>query len=1228
MNKIRNKTQTQLKQASSIFKKALLKIFKLRLDRFVAIVTIFLMLFVFSLSSPQKSTAFMPITDPNRRAAYDQFAQCMGPALAEYLLAILNAQQSGVIGDQANILSPTFNMTSDTFGALYQQLAPVLNHPNLAGVSGNIYNTSSLDTLSSYIQNQGIANLGYPIYIMETGVGPTNTTGTNQQVIDELVRVFNDYPNVIKGVALFNPTGSNPSFPNHTWTNEELNNLCSALGNCNKIGINYGTYFSGNNYQDASQYGMGFVVQIAESTTNIQTLANSIDSYNGDVVIRIGTGDGAGGFENVQDYINFIAQLTVALDAMGSTADFFVLGGPNEPDLEHWLNPTCTAFILDHMLAGICNNEPNWAPVNYRPEVIGHNGSKPWLLASNITDTVDADGGGDLDDIVDGLQADFIIRVPKYLHDDFEIITDQGIGATEANSDTGYLTRLDKKIFSLPLFNSVMPGTYIPASYGVGTEKSYNPAVTGEEPKAYLNRILKTTPDTKDGEEFGKPAEMPNIQIKACLQRANCDPKREKCLRAIPNPADPYCGDGDDPNMCVGLGKTFMMTGHISQEEPTDLNAISRAYGLMKNMYVDQGTAPLTYNRLFSASDLRAGLAYASPQKTEIDKWTYVPEEYKNQLAKANAASQATTSGAKQSNPLAPTAANAATMPGMEQPTGVMGVNITDNGNGSVSIFYSFCIWASPGSACNIRDVNGVINGVEIFSMSDARILGESAANAYCYQPGWGNAPEVNVSLPPGQCTVISASARGGRVGPEGCNDSVSQNCKICREASGEITRDCGFIPPPPPVDCRDCPSWAPAKLCTPINAQKILNETECSDGQCSTEKVDLEKDLNWKVDGSYNGYRLDYQDQQNNNTPWYQSLQIWINEFLGLVGQKCDVDEQFVPGDEDGNGQIDDGEGGNIVTGATCYFGAKDYFLYAWPMSYEGDYKEKSVDMGVNNALFRMNGKNDQYFIPKSTTQPITMKLTITNEAALGGDTLEYKIPTGNQSWDVFNWFPDDSDSFYIGIRGETTRIMYLEYFEFFQPQISGYCMKQRSLSMPIEGRSVPEADNPICGYQNFWSQGLTYNVNHDRDMASANQLKGSPAALYATNNSNFDYAYDYQSTPLQKTKVQASIELDSQLAPIVKEMANNDIKTRYQNSSKLQTLSIREWERLIDNYYREYSIIFKKYSAKYNSNVLNDQKKWPADFAKEIEALSKRYVIKYDLQSSIKTTAKTNLN
>lgn len=1188
-----------------------MKKIKLNINNLKKLVFTCIMLLILNCLSVNKSYAFLEPDDPIKKDSYSKFAKCMNPALSQYLTAILNAQQSGLIGNQAQILSPAFNMTSDTFGSIYNEIAPALNHPNLAGIAGNIYNTSATNTLSYYVENQELANLGHPIYITESGVGPDNHTGTNQQVTDEIANVFNNYPGLINAVALFNPTNSNPSFPHHNWTHDELTNLCNTVGNCGNIGINYGTYFGGNDYDEANQYGMGFVVQIADENTNLQELANSINSFNGNVIIRIGTLEGAGAFENVSEYINFLSDLTNLLDAMGSNANFFAIGGPNEPDLEHWLNPACAEYLLAW---GICNLEPNQMPVNYRTEVIGHNGSKPWFILSNITDKVSSSDGEDLDNLVSGLQADFIITVPKYLHDDFEIITDQGIGATEANSDTGYAKRIDKRIFNLPLFNTAMPGTKLPASYGVYQEFAYNPLKKPETHKQYLDRILKKTNGTKDGEEFGKPAEMPNIVIKACLQRANCDPRREKCLRAIPNPTDPYCGENDSPNECVGLGKTFNMTGHISQEEPTDLNAISRAYGLITDMFVDQTTAPLSYNRLYTPQDLASAVAYSTQDVRYENPLAIDNSRDQNQMKSSNDAR--VDKNELKNNQIVSTPVYAATSD-MAQPTGAITVNTTTNDDGSVSIFYNACIWAQPGSACNIRDVNAVINGKEIFTMASARILGEGPGNAYCFQPGWGDAPEINATLGPGQCTVVSVFARGGRVGPEGCVDNVSLNCQVCKSATGEISQDCGYVPPPPPVDCRECTSWAPAQVCTPINAQKIINEKECSNGNCNTKKTKLESDLQWEVNGDYDGYQLNYQAQQNANTPWYQQLMGIVDEFLGLVGMTCDIDTQQDWVDTNGDGQLEQIE---VVTGATCRYGAKDYFLYAWPMSYEGDYKEKSVDMGLHNAMFRMNGKNDQYFIPKSTTQPITMKLSITNPEAIGGRDLEYKIPQGNQAWDLLDWFPNDVDSYYIGIRGQNTRVMYLEYFEFFQPQISGYCLKQRSLSMPITDRNVPEADNPLCGYLNFWNTGITYDLYHDRNLAKQREPKGSPALAYnqqINSGTQLIASSNLQEIDSDAIKIplQSQIDIDNQLSPIVTQLAREDLLTRYQKSKKLQNISVSDLEILIENFYSEYANIFKKYSAKYSVEALNDSTMWPDDFAQEINNLSKKYLVKYSL-------------
>ena len=159
------------------------------------------------------------------------FAECIGPELAAYMLAILDAQAAGLIPSNIKLLSPAFNMTSSTLnpivGAVNEAAPGIFNHPNLVGIAGNIYDTSGGNSMGDYWSNQNINGLlgNIPIYITETG-NTENSGLSNRQTADNIAALLQSNPN-IQNISLFVPTGSNPAYGHNSWSQDEINYLCS-----------------------------------------------------------------------------------------------------------------------------------------------------------------------------------------------------------------------------------------------------------------------------------------------------------------------------------------------------------------------------------------------------------------------------------------------------------------------------------------------------------------------------------------------------------------------------------------------------------------------------------------------------------------------------------------------------------------------------------------------------------------------------------------------------------------------------------------------------------------------------------------------------------------------------------------------------------------------------------------------------------------------------------------
>lgn len=1165
---------------------------------------------------PTKKT-FAQFSDPERQAAYENYFECLGPSMTAYLLALLNAQQSGLIPSNVNILSPAFNMTSAAFPTLFDSLQSVLGNPNLGGIAGNIYNTGpSFDqSIMGYIQNQGISSITGPVYITESGNHSSFEGGTLQNLIDQIRQVQQTYPNI--QLSLFNPFGTNPGFPDYRYEDSELRTLCDQV-DCSRIGVNLASVYNDGDFERIESFGFGYaVVIIDEQRTNVNALANAINNYNGQVILRLGVGSESLGFDDPASLISFINRLDAAVDP---SKIFNVIGGPNEPEEgEAWLNPACLIYILPYLNNTdlFCPFQTEGPPVFYRPEVVGHNREKPWSLWSTIADY---DPNADVSNLANVLTANFSISSPSYDHDDFELVSRQMTGALQTNTDLYYVERsriydpatkvLDNRI-NIPLFNSIHKGTTIPATYGIPSQPVYDES-SGETREEYLNRMLKKSLNSnngdEDGEEFGYLADMPALTFRACIQRATCDPSREECLRIEPNSG--YCTEDDEPDDCIGKGYTFSLNGYMQHQEPADLHSISRAYGISKMMLVDRPNQRLTYEDIFSPSDIEMSMALSDPyyQPSALTQAKYPDISFFHEntsLATLTNDKKTEAEVIDNSNKIAeiarataPTAAYAET-PGA-QPTITFGVNPTPINGNTFEFHYQMCIKHEVGSNCSIRDVTGFVNGVETF-------LTPSTTTSYkCYGPGDGNMPNIVAELTPGgACTSITYGILGGRVGPEGCIDRTGTlSCDICMGADGNITQSCGNIPPPPPVDCRVCPSWAPADICPPVVAQQSIYETECTGGACVTNNYKVERDIAWVPfsGDKTNEYSVNYQEEAQQNSPFAQVLRPIVEAVSGFIaraGLQCDTETYVVnPEDPEEFQQIEEGD-------LYCTLGAKDYLVYAYPTSYEGDFKYKSVDMALHNAMFRATNYTDAYFIGKSTMQEVNLKLGISGIKASGGaNELAFRPPTQDPLSNLWDYISGGKKrEYYMAINGSDQRVMYIEYYEFYQPQISGHCLKLRALSHPIEGREVPENQNELCSETDFW-------------------VTGRPSTMAEMMNSTFakreeEYARIAMEKGLLKPdKNTAYINIDRDILPVAEKI--NEIETLNtisKTKSKGKTLTYQQQQELLKGLDDDMTILVRKYSKKYSPEVIKHPNKWPEDMIKELEVIVKKYTEKFDL-------------
>lgn len=978
-----------------------------------------------------KANAQVPVSDQT-------FGQCIGEELAAYMNALIAAKQSGQIPDNIKLLSPAFNMTSPTFNGIVNGMKDAgANFNGLDGVSGNVYNVGG-QNISYYMENVKSAFPGAKIIITETGTFDHSEDGI-RDLASELNKLEQD--DQIAGALLFNGLGTNGGWDSHDFDPDVIRNqLCGGSCEGKKIGINTATFFSqyskseSEYYSQAKSVGSNWQLSIADGA-QYESARNGISNAiaNGMTpIVRIGVGDSSHGFDSPATYASYLAQL--AADFPGQ--DIYAIAGPNEPDLEKWLSPDCYDRIV--YTAPACSGPYDFEPVSYRGEVIGlSNGSAPWQLSAALSDVT---GENDIDTVADRLTANLKIQtVNVYNHPKFDAVTDNVVGSP-GQIDT--LVENEDPPFHIKASLKDKP---FPNSYNLPEQAYKGETGFGEESYEDWTRRIFTVTNDDGGIRFGTKAEMPATNFIGCLQRPVCDPSKDTCIRTDGNG---LCSPGDSPDSCVSVGRLFTFTGEIKHEEPADLLAIMRSRQDAKAILVDERGE----NRFLSPRDREVfadassalngyGLAEANSVE-EIQAFNIKSNTPKNQPI-ANDSREATNIASELLNPTPTNAQPVEGLPGNVDNS--LQVSATKNDGNTYNISYRYCV--SHSSPCGLGDISSNINGTEIFIWSRS-----STPSGTCLEPGWGGAPMfTGVSLP----FTVSVSTRGRWVGEEYCRnfESLALSCTVSEDPNneGQLVSTCGEVPEPPPLDCRDCPSWAPENLCQPIVAPSLNQEVRCANGFCETgenttiEKVDFDKD---------DGVKLDF------NFSWLPSF---ITNLIGFYSVSCDVVEE------------EDAFGFDFFDRIECLFNNKDYLLYAYtPSGFNGDLQQRrSEDLEIHNALFKIEGRTDNYFDqPISSKHTAAFQLGFSDVAAREseGGAPRTDIPFTSLSPDYSD--PKDEKFVHLGIKNNAVRSMNVEYYEHFQPQMSGYCLGIAFEN--FKGEFSPSL-YPYCQKYDFIPQGIS---------------------------------------------------------------------------------------------------------------------------------------------------------
>ena len=667
---------------------------------------------------------------------------------------------------------------------------------------------------------------------------------------------------------------------------------------------------------------------------------------------------------------------------------------------------------------------------------------------------------GDLYSVANYIKSNFVLEtVGSYPHFNLEPFANQLVGS-KVTGTQNVATRVED--FKAPTqLSSRVPGKVEPSGFSIGPQEYQN---ADENEEDYTKRVFTTsTSSLGNKEKYGERAEMKATNFKACIQRLACNPAVEDCLLESysfesakngdcgNNFEDCKCKTGDEPIGCISFGKVFTLGGKLSFEEPADLLTVSKSLDNLGKKYSDIKDENSSYAKAKSQNNLLVN---------NVNYNAYIPQQAQAQTTKVKAADP---QGAL---------------------NGAITLGATPSGSG-YNVNYRYCIWHQ--SPCGMGDLRSTINGTQINLWKSTT---NDDPNNACLEPGWGGAPSFdNVSLP----FTVTVTTGGNRTGPQGiCPDSDTQSCTIS-EVNGVLSTTCGgTLLPPPPVDCRNCPSWAPASACEKIIAQTLPTVNECSDGKCESGVRDVEEKIPFNSGIDINFSFLGH--------PWAEAL----FNFLGLNkiscaktgGEQCNFGGGSYPG-ACGPGCVPTpGYTCKTEPGISkwqCAFNASEYVLYAYPTSnLIGDYGSKTSYIRPLEAIFKIPGQTEKYFTKESAMSTVSLKLTAPPDSVSAGTAGEW----------------DGPDPYYFKIKEGDTKKINVEYYDFYQPLYSSICLADQFSRVPnsssLDYQSNCQSFPFYAGSRNGApldsldpTTPITFSGNVENEIATAAGNNGVPAAV-----------------------------------------------------------------------------------------------------------------------------------
>lgn len=275
-------------------------------------------------------------------------AQCIGEGLAEYM----NDTTSNVGSlTHVKLTSPVFNMTNTISVQLYN----AMNDFNaewgpIDVMAGNVYTVSGQNARDFYASTgwRGIVQgLGKNIIFTEFGdFEPIANDGLLQGEFE----TFAGYSEVL-ALNYFNAFGGNPEFDFHVIAPDRLQQVTSSAPQ--KAGVNsaLGIDGSGGFSAEVADLGLTWTVEIAFGPGDIGATIDAVNAAHSrgvTPVVRLCACHGPsccafydeGASYPAEPLVEFIQQLDAAV-----ADDVYVVAGPNEPQSEPWVAPTCQVEI-------------------------------------------------------------------------------------------------------------------------------------------------------------------------------------------------------------------------------------------------------------------------------------------------------------------------------------------------------------------------------------------------------------------------------------------------------------------------------------------------------------------------------------------------------------------------------------------------------------------------------------------------------------------------------------------------------------------------------------------------------------------------------------------------------------------------------------------------------------------------------------------------------------------